>query len=286
MIPNPLARQRRLGAELLRLRQERGYSHSRLATLAGVSTSVISRIENPFSDLGRRPDLNLIRQILDALEVAPDSAEYTDIQQHAAVAAAGGWWTRPAYLRMGVGQRDTAIVEAGASHIDEYAGVLLPGLVQTAEFARLRTAGIPHPDAVAGGRVERQRRAADAAYRLVLEEQAVRRWPVPRAVMLEQLLHLLKLMERPKVSIQILPVDADLGDGITPRGAFAHFTYPDPADPEIVIVDQVKEVRLITEVTEVAEYAQLHKRLRDAAMSERGTAALVRSVADSLAAKR
>ena len=286
MIPNPLARQRRLGAELVRLRQERGLSHARLATLAGVSTSVISRIENPFADLSRRPDLGLIRQLLDALGVAPDSDEYAAIQQHAAVAAAGGWWTRPRYTRMGTGQRDTAIVEVGASRIDEYAGLLLPGLVQTAEFARLRSADIPHPDAVAAGRVERQRQVADAAHRLVIEEPAIRRWPVPAMVMLDQLHHLLKLMERPNLSIRVLPVDANLGDGIAPRAPYAHLTYPDSADPPIVVVDQVKEVRLVTEVTEVAEYARLHTRLRDAALSDADSAALIRSLAESLAARK
>lgn len=282
MIPNPLARHRRLGERVRALREARGQNHAALAADSGVSSAVVSRVENPFGDLKRRPSARLVRKLLDALEVTGD--EYDTLLNHAGVAAAGGWWDAKDYEEMGAGQLAAAVVEIGASVIDEYAGTLLPGLVQTEEAARCRSVG-PHVDAVVAGRMERQRQIGEARYRLILEEQAVRRWPVPGAVMLDQLHHLLKLAERPSVSIRILPVDADLGEGIAPRAPFAHMTYPDSLDPAIVVMDQVTQVRLVTDPGEVAGYAQLHERLRGAAMSDADSAALIRKAADSLASR-
>lgn len=283
MVPNPLARHRRLGERVRQLREARDLTHGQLGKLSGVSSAVVSRVEHPFGNLKRRPNARMVRQLLDALKVTDD--EYDLLLNHAGVAGAGGWWDAHEYDEMGAGQLAAAVVEIGASVIDEYAGTLLPGLVQTEEAARCRSVG-PHVDAVVAGRMERQRQIRDARYRLILEEQAVRRWEVPDAVMLHQLHHLLKLSAPPRVSIRILPVDAVLGEGIAPRAPFAHMTYPDNLDPTIVAMDQVTQVRLVTDPVEVTGYAQMHKRLRSAAMSDADSAALIRKVADSLASRK
>lgn len=280
MIPNPLARRRRLAAALRRLREQRGYSHAQLAALAHVSTAVISRLEAPLGDMSRRPNAQLVTQILDALDAG---TEFEVLQNHAGVAAGGGWWDAPQYARMGEGQRDYATVEAGATQILEYAGLLLPGLVQTADLVRhwARFDADTDVEAVVAGRMERQLRAADVPYRLVLEEPAIhRRHGLSPQVMRAQLDHLLQLMKRPTVSVRILPVRAQM-DGPAPRGTYAVMTYPDSEDPPIVIVDG--GVKRSTLHTETAGYAQSHERLWSAAVSEDDTAALIREVAESLA---
>jgi transcriptional regulator with XRE-family HTH domain len=286
--PNPLAQQRRLGAALYDLRIERQMTHAELSRASGVSASVISRTERPLGDVGRRPTLLTIRKLLDALGVPRGSAEFTRIEGHAEVAAKGGWWDGSMYLRMGDGQRDYAVVEYGSAEILEYAGLFLPGLVQTAEVTRHRARldDAADVDAVVGGRMERQRRAEGVTYRLLLEEQAIhRRHGIPPKVMREQLAHLLDLAARPNVSIRVLPVRAEIGDGPAPRAPYAHMTYPDPDDPPIVIVDGgVKRSSLTADAEKVAGYAQLHTRLCSAAVSEPDTVALIRSAVHSLAA--
>lgn len=287
MSPNPLAQQRRLGAALYDLRIKRGMTHADLSRASGVSASVISRTEKPFTDPTRRPTLLSIRKLLDALAVPRGSAEFHAVEGYAEVAANGGWWDGAAYSRMGAGQRDYAVVEYGAAVILEYA-LFLPGLVQTEAVVRHRARFDDEADvdAVVRGRMQRQQRAADVPYQLVLEESAVhRRNGAPPAVHREQLLRLLEFAGRPNVSIQVLLARQDPGDVPTPRGAYAHVTYPDPADPPIVIVDGgVKQSFLTTDAHKVDGYAQLHRRLCDAAVSEEETAALIRSVANSLAA--
>lgn len=281
MSPNPLARARRLGTALLALRGDR--THAELSRASGVSASVISRLESPFSGIGRRPNLRLVRKLLDALDVERGSDRWNELEGYAEDVA-GGWWDTSEYADMGDDQRDAAIVEHSGD-IDEYSGFLLPGLVQTAAYARHRSLGAANVDAIVAGRLARQRILADATYRLVLEPQAFRRQPVPIPVRVEQLQHLLDLGRRENILIQVIDVDAEIGEGPSPREPFAHVSYSTSADPSIVRVDTLKGDMLVTDAAEVEGYARLHKRLRDSALSKADSAAIITEVADRLAAK-
>ena len=286
MTPNPLARARRLGTALLQLREQHGYSHAELSRKSTVSASVISRLEYPYADIGRRPNLRLVKKLLDALEVPRGTDRWVELEQYAEDVA-GGWWDDDRYDGMGSGQRDAAIIEHGATEVDEYSGLLLPGLVQTAAYARHRALGAPTVDAIVEGRTARQRivQPGGATYRLILEEQAFRRQPVPAAVRLEQLRHLLQLGRQPNVSVRVLEVDVEISDGAQPRSPFARMGYPDSADPQIVRVDNVSGDLLVTSPAEVAGYAQLHQRLCKAALSDADSAAIITEVAERLAAE-
>lgn len=279
MAPNPYAQQRRLGRALRELRSSRGLDAAAVAKRARVSPSVVSRLESP--DIGRRPAILTVRRLLDALEVPRGGADFQRVDAYAEAAAMPGWWDESPYSRMGSGQRDIATLESGAAEIREYAGLYLPGLVQTEAYARYRAGDDPNAGLTVAGRMERQRQIEGVPYRLLLEEQAIRRGP--RDVMREQLAHLLTLIELPHVGVRLLPVDADLGDGLAPHAPWAHMTYPETDDPEIVAIDQVRQIHLVTDVVEIEGYARLHERLRTAALSDADTAAAIRKVADSLA---
>jgi transcriptional regulator with XRE-family HTH domain len=283
---NALARRRRLGAALMDLRTDREVTHAALAAASGVSATVISRLENPVENIGRRPNLLTVRKLLDALDVPRGSKERDTIEGYAETGAARGWWDD---APIGERLRTFARVEDGTAEIGEYGVFLLPGMVQHRDYARHRAllgGSSVDVDAVVNGRLQRQRILAGptpVTYRLVLEEQTVRRLPVPPAVMATQLEHLLDLMTAPTISVRIIPVDARLDDGAFPQSPFAHMTYSDPADPQIVAVDTVTEDLLVTGAAEVEGYAQLHQRLRDAALSDEDSAVLIRQVADQLA---
>jgi hypothetical protein len=234
-----------------------------------------------------------VRRLLDALDVDRGSREWTIIESYAEEAASSRWWESSAYSRMGDGQKTYALVEVGASTIREYSGLLLPGIVQTAAYARRRVlavtgdAPVSDPEPIVRGRLERQRQTIEgglARYQLVLEEQAIRRRPVPAEVMLEQLRHLLALMDHDAVNVRVVPVGATLADGFAPRAPYAHVTYPDMEDPPIVVVDNVTKALLVTDPVEVSGYAQLHQRLCDAALSDADSAAYIRDAAAELAA--
>lgn len=280
---NAYARRRRLGQALLDIRVKRKLTHAELAARSGVNGSVISRLETAVID--RHPNPHHVEKLLAALDVS--AAERSAVERYAEEGAERGWWDQSPWARMGAGQRDWAIVEAAAAEIRQYAGLLIPGLAQTADFARDRTmvGGAPvDADTIVAGRLRRQRILDAAAYQLVLEEQAVRRSAVAPAVMREQLRHLIELAGRPNVSVRVLAVDARLGRVATPRAPFAHISYPDPDDPEIVIVDNVATALVVADADEVSGYVHLHQQLHAAALSDADSAALIQEVADSLAA--
>lgn len=290
---SPLASRLLLARALLDLREEAGHTHASLSKASKISTATISRLENPADHINRKPDLVIVRRLLDALGVDRKSDLWQDLDAWAEAGASRGWWDDPQHARMGSRQRIFAVVEAGAHAIFDYGNSLLPGPVQTESYARYRAQvgdGGPNVDvdAIVAGRMRRKKEIADSGvrYELVVEEIPIRRRACPAPVMIDQLRHLLDLGRRPNVSIRVLPVDADVanGSGAAPRAQFAHITYPAPGDPEIATVDTVTRDLLITDVGEVQGYARLHERLRKAALSDADSAALIREAAEKLAA--
>ncbi|MEU8158061.1 helix-turn-helix transcriptional regulator [Micromonospora sp. NPDC048986] len=291
---NALARSRRLAAALIALRTDRGMSHRMLASAAGVSTALISRMEHPEAhltskpELARKPSPDAIPRLLGALGVAEGSDLWSEIVGLAIAGSVPGWWET---MPLGARQRAWAKVEDGTSWIAEYGIHLWPGLVQHPDYAQQRArVGQPHPTTVdvhviVAGRVRRQQVITEGVtYNLVVEEQAIRRPSVPDAVMAAQLDYVLKLTELPKVSIQVLPVSARVADGPVSNTPYSLMTYPDPEDPRIVAIDTTSDDFLVTDESSVEGYAQLHTRLRAAALSDEDSAAFIREAAAELAA--
>lgn len=286
-VVNPLARRRSLAAALTTLRTEKRWSGKYLAQLAGVDPSTVSRLEKPERDPLRKPDLLPVHQILDKLGLDrddPDDPRWRNLARMAEEASRPRWWDASAYQRMGEGQERFALVEMGAATLNEYA-VLLPGTVQTEDYATHRVldggAGLD-ATAIVAGRMARQRQLAEQGthHHLIIEPQAVQRMTAPPAVMAGQLQHLLHLIGQGTVEVRVLPVDVDMSNGHVPLGVFAHLSYPD-GDPDVAIVDNVAEhPGLIVDADEVKGYAQLHERLRGAALSVEDSAAFIREAAD------
>lgn len=107
--------------------------------------------------------------------------------------------------------------ESRASGIDEYAGHFVPGVLQTAEYARaLFSAGsilytAKEIGEMTDSRIERGRRitAADGpALWFILDEAVLRRVVGGRQVMADQLDHLIALIKRRRMVVQVIPYDA------------------------------------------------------------------------------
>lgn len=293
MSGNPLSRRVRLARELEKLRAAQGLKLADLAARSRVSASVINRLEKPAENLTRKTSLLAVRGLLGALGVERGSARWNELDMCAEDGARTIWCDNAASGLPKTRQYAFAVAEFNADGIIDYGAALLPGPVQTAEYARYRaqvgTDGVDvDVEAVVAGRMRRQQQILDGStrYEVVLEEQTVRRWPVPPGIMLDQLRHLLDLAQRPDVSIRMLRVDAQVanGCGAAPRTPYAIYSYPDPDDPKVVTVDTVTADLLITKVADVAGYAQVHERLRRAALSDADSAVLIREVANKLAA--
>ncbi|MER7890513.1 helix-turn-helix transcriptional regulator [Micromonospora sp. NPDC094482] len=246
--PSPILRRRRLGTELRRLREAAGLTGDQVIERIGwASASKLSRLENGRS----RPDPEDVRDLLDLY--GADEAlrgELLGITQEAGDIR--GWLKN--FPVMTQQQRSWAELEAGCAEISEYNPVLVPGLLQTPGYARVRIvsarqvgagAGDPEPtdepETEVQARLARQSlltRAPDAPrYTAVLEEAALGHRAGPPDVLHEQLVQLCELALLPNVTLHVLLRDAPIGDFYLPPTAFSLYRFADPLDPETVAIE-------------------------------------------------
>ncbi|MGK5741790.1 helix-turn-helix domain-containing protein [Micromonospora sp. URMC 103] len=278
---SPVIRRVRLGAELRQLRRREALTLEQVCDRLGwASTSKLSRIE-----LGQsRPDLADVLDLLDVYQVpAPLRDQLIVIARDAATSR--GWWKTLG--EMSERQRTYAELEAGAARIVEYQPAVVPGLLQTPAYARLRIAAGAaldpevDVDAEVRARAVRQavlRRADPPRYTALLAGAVCEPGGAPAEVWREQVRHLVALTGLPNVTIRLLP-RAAAPTGPHPLTPYSCYAFPDPADPRTVMLEAVTtDVRLATAV-DVDRYERLTEALLGVALSaEETVTALARSI--------
>jgi transcriptional regulator with XRE-family HTH domain len=283
---SPFVRRRRLATELRTLREEKGMTAGRLSQLLHQSRMKVSRLENAHI----RPDLAEIMKILDLLGVTGE--KWNEVVRIARDAAERGWWDSFGEA-MGPRQRLYADLESGASAIREYNQTAIPGVLQTPGFTwalvELDKSEGPInyvPERMAQARLQRQRtllRPDGPTYDIILDEVVVRRLTVPPAVLRAQLAHLIDVVSaEPGLTVQVLPFDARIVGGLLPKSTFALYTFPDPEDPQMAVVDTATTDLVHTESSEVARYTGHYERLRRSSLSPADSLALLSKVAEEL----
>jgi transcriptional regulator with XRE-family HTH domain len=279
-----------LAAAILDTRKQAGYTTDRLSQETGLQRQKISHIETA----NRPVDPAAIRLILDALGVA--AASHTKIMRAAERAAAQGWWKRYDD-EMGPRQAQTADLEAGAVTIFEYQPFLIPGLLQTPDFARARadTARTARSRRFSTARdleARKQRQAilsgpSATPYKVVIDETALRRRTVTADVMHGQLEHLIgATLNLRAVTVRVLPLDVALSERVQARSAFSYYTYSDPEDLEIVTVDTDIDDMILTDEIQVEIYASLRAELQDDALSAAESVELLATLAQECLTRR
>ncbi|MFC3501190.1 helix-turn-helix domain-containing protein [Micromonospora krabiensis] len=246
--PSPILRRRRLGTELRRLREAAGLTGDQVIERIGwASASKLSRLENGRS----RPDPQDVQDLLHLY--GADEALRKELLGITEEAGDMRGWLRN-FPVMTQQQRSWAELEAGCAEISEYNPVLVPGLLQTPGYARVRIvsarqvgerAGDPEPteepETEVQARLARQSlltREPDAPrYTAVLEEAALGRRAGPPKVLHEQLEQLCELALLPNVTLHVLPRDTPIGDWCLPPTAFSVYRFADPLDPETVAIE-------------------------------------------------
>lgn len=265
-------RRQRLGTELRRLRELSGLTGDQVVSSVGwAAKSKLSRLENGRS----RPDLSDILDLLDLYEVRG-----RDRDQLVAIARDAGntrRWLR-AYPVMTQRQRGYAELEAGSARIFEYAASIVPGLLQTPEYARLRILSSPASDSCdpcesdveVAARLARQTilsRDADApSYEAIVEEQALLGRGAPEDVRAGQLSHLAAIASLPNVTIRVLVSQAVVGPHFVPYTGFSIYHFADPDDPETVAVETLARELVLSDRPSVHRYTQVFGWLRQSAL--------------------
>ena len=205
----PTVRQRRLAAELRRLRGD--LTGDDVAAALGWSPSKVSRYELARST----PKVAEVGKLLDYYGVTGSHRE--QILALAREAAQKGWWE--AYSDA-LPEELTALIaledEASSSWMWELD--VIPGLLQTEEYARQVISGgyqigIPLLPSQIDQRVEVRLRRQNTLTRgnpmelsVVLDESVLLRRNTDTQVMRTQLAHLLEVSELPNVTVQIFPL--------------------------------------------------------------------------------
>ena len=277
---SPSMRRRRLAAELRKLREQTGLSLTDAAKRMGWQQSRLSRIETRQSGIPA-PDL---RKLLNLYEV--EDEEYRKyLADLARRVNERGWWQKYAGL-IGSQYADLIGLEEEARAIRTYEQELVPGLLQTADYARavIRAAW---PSSTAQQierwvevRLERQEilvRSDPPPPRLnvVLSEAVLRRPVGGREVMRGQLEHLMRPRDRANVTIQVLPFDAGVHPAMA--GPFSMMSFSDPADLGVVNVENATGALILEEPAEIRIYDEIWGTLQATALSAEDSQSFLKS---------
>ncbi len=283
---SPFVRRQRLATELRTLREQRGITADELAKAIFRSRTTISKLENARC----RPDVGDVSNILKALKAPREHTQ--KIIEIALEANARGWWDSYGDA-MGARGRMYANIESGAATICEYNQFTIPGTLQTPDFIRFMIEMAESegkidflPERMLEARLHRQKlalRQDGPRYEAILDEVVIRRPTAPPEVMLGQLRYLIETAARhPRVTLLLLPIEADFTGRLLPKSAFSLYTFPDPDDPPMAVVDTVSTDIVHIEREEVMRYNQRYEHLRQAALSGAASLGLLTDAADAL----
>ncbi len=250
-----------LGAQLRRLREDKGISAEKAGYTIRASHSKISRMELGRVGFKERDvaDLLTLYGVLDEAERAP-------ILELVSRANEPGWWYNyndllPNWFEVYMG------LEGAASIIRTYELQFIPGLLQTEDYARaLIPLGFPEIseeelERRVQLRMRRQRRLLAGELRVwaVVDENALRRPIGGKAVMRAQVEHLIELSGRRNVTIQALPFNA--GGHAAVSGAFSILRFPEATLPDIVYLEQLTSALYLDKPADIDRYLQVMNRL-------------------------
>lgn len=283
-MPSPSARSRRLAAELMRLREMSGLSREQVADRLGWSVSKLWRVETARS----RAHHGDVADILDIYEVDGDRREA--LTRLAREARRRGWWHSYADV-LAEGFEVYVDLEAEASAIRTYEAQLVPGLLQTVEYAHavLTAAWVTiEPEEIDRRVAVRMRRQELATSRdrplqlwAVLDEAVLRRVVGSREVMHAQLSRLAEAARQTNITLQVLPFS--VGAHIAMLGTFVLLSFPEPGDPDVVYLETDTSSLYLEEEQQIGRYAEIFDHLRATALSPRESVALIEVIAAEFA---
>lgn len=228
----PTTRQRELAERLRDLRQAQGLTVESVAQSLMVHPSKISRLETA----SRRPSPRDVRDLCQLYSVSDD--ERNRLMALAAQALETAWYQD---VDLDAAFRTFVGLEEAASVVCTLQTNMIPGLLQTASYARVLVAGIRTPlqmpegrlDEIVSARMRRQeilRGESPPRLHAVIDEAALRRPLGPAHVMAEQVSVLLDWSEKPFVTVQVIPFDAGAHPGLDGRFSVLQFDNPQVRD--------------------------------------------------------
>ncbi|WP_405409312.1 helix-turn-helix domain-containing protein [Streptomyces decoyicus] len=273
MAGSPTARRRRLAIELKKLREDHGLTCNQVGESLDWSGSKVNRMETGQGRV-QPSDVDALCRFYNTgdelRELLKGLAKHSKMR---------GWWHAygsavPTWFSVYVG------LEQAACSLRTYEAEFVPGLLQTADYARElhRATAQPSPDDVEqmiAVRMERQAlltgpHAPDLW--AILHESVLRHAIGNGDVMQAQFERLLKMAQLKNVTVQVLPFDS----GSYPAtGAYTMLGFPEQEDPDIVYRDGLTDAVYLEQPSDIAQYAKAFDNLRALSLSPQQSSALI-----------
>jgi transcriptional regulator with XRE-family HTH domain len=274
---NPTIRRRELGALLRDLRNQRGWTAEQVAERLLVSPSKVSRLEKGQRGASARD----IRDLCDLYGV--DGEQRQRLMDLASESKQRAWW-QP----LGLPYSTYVGLEAEATSISDYGLGIIPGLLQTADYARaVVRAAVPRwvPEIVeqrVEGRMARQQLLFSdrpPRFEAVVDESVLHRIVGSSSVMRAQLRHLLELSDLPTVTLRVIPYDG----GALPAGnnKFIILGFTRTTVPDVVFIEGLTGDLYLEDPHDVEVYNLTFRTLTDLAASPEVTRDIIASVIGS-----
>jgi transcriptional regulator with XRE-family HTH domain len=265
---------REIGRQLRDAREAAGFSLTEAAPLLDTSSSSLNRIENGLT----RATVHIVRSMMDVY-----NARLDDLLELVRESRKNGWWAK-----YGILSSDFVALEAGAAVASDYELSFVPGLLQTADYARALFEAGREPRGAdwiqkqSMVRLIRQERLTDADQPLRLEaviHEFALHHPVGGAeVMRAQLRHLALVTELPTVTLRVLPAAVTAKDAM--RGGFTVLDFPNNTPSSVVHLEHALAVERWDKEQWVTKARMQFDHLRSLALSPADSVALIERLAE------
>jgi transcriptional regulator with XRE-family HTH domain len=253
------------GSQVRRLRLTAGLTQAQLGARTHVVSTRITQVER---SSGAKPTQELAR----ALDIALGAdGLLVQLWPHVQREAFPDW------------SRTFMAYAAQAAAIRQYTAHVVPGLLQTEEYARALLGVDPSLESDEQleerltARLDRQKRLAspERPELLAILDEAVLRRPVGgNDVMRHQLARLLEAAAEPHITVLVLPFDQ--GEHEMLGGSLTMLTLPNGT--EVAYTEGAHHGQLFEDPADVRRFALTYDRLREAALPQRRSLGVIRSV--------
>ena len=276
-------RRRQLMAELKRLREAAGLTQEDVAAQLEWHPTKVMRIET-----GRTaPHPNDVRLMVEVYGLT-DRDQVTALVKLARDARQQGWWY--SYRDVLLNRYDFFIgLESEATTIRDFELAMIPGLLQTEDYARAVISGGPldyGAEEVARRvevRITRQRvltREDRPQLWAIMDESVVHRIIGAPGVMRAQIEHLILAADQGGTTIQVVPYGAGPHPGLA--GPFIILGFAEPSESDVVYLETVGGNLYVDKSEEARLFSNAFDHLRAVALSPGDTRAMLRAAANAL----
>ncbi|MEU7628521.1 helix-turn-helix transcriptional regulator [Nocardia sp. NPDC049220] len=271
---------RQLGRALRDARQASGHTLEQVAEVLEISRSTLSRLELGQNEKVKVRDVEFICQFYG---LPADMTEY--LKSLVTHSNAKVWWQHFRSL-IRPGFNTYLQLEAVATELHFFQSLIIPGLLQTADYARnvevyLRTDTREEMERRVELRLQRARiltrRHKPVRAEFILHESVLRTVVGSDRVMSSVLRHVADMGTRENVSVRILPSAAGFPTGgAQPPHIIIDFPR---TEPSVVYTESATGTIIFEENDDVERYREIYETLRGAALEERPSRDLLRNIA-------